>query len=183
MTRKEDMEMIETRSGLLAYLERIGYEKLHDRIAVEALIFTSEGKLLLQRRGEAAQDEVGKLEGVGGALGERSDLRKRLEEKIATEIGDDVDVNIERLLEVRLVPFTDRYGKVNEWVVVSYLCQLKSGTPVIGLPRHTESLHYLTLDQVYAMPEEKISKSLVQGRVTYRAKYGNRPYFEIESEA
>ena len=75
------------------------------------------------------------------------------------------------------------FGKPKEWVVVSYLCRQIAGTPKIGEREKIKKLHYVTLDEIYALNEKDISKSVVMGRETYRAKYGNRPYYEVPEES
>lgn len=181
------MKMIRNKEELSAYLESIGYDKSESdyKIAVEALIFTPEGKVILEERGPDAKDEVGKLEGVGGGIGDNDDLHRALQEEIGTELGvleGGLKVEIERLLEVRQVQFEDELGYLNDWVVVSYLCRQIEGIPVIGEPGKIAALHELTLDEIYAMDEADISKSVVIGRETYRAKYGNRPYYEVPED-
>jgi hypothetical protein len=176
------MQMIKYKSQLLAYLKQIGYSKSDYRIAVEALIFTPERKLIQGKRGQKVMDEVGKLEGIGGSVGDINDLHQALQERVHSELGPNVKVQIDRLLEVRQVVFDDRDRGPLDWVVVSYLCKLIGGRPVIGEPDATESLQELTLDELYAMDEAKLSRSTVLARITYRAKYGNRPYFETASE-
>ncbi len=180
------MEMIREKTELLAHLESIGYDKPNYRIAVEALIFTPEGKILLERRGREARDAVGKLEGVGGKVSESdNDLLQKLQEEIRNELGatrGGLKVAIERLLEVRQVQFSDRAVGPLDWVVVSYLCRIIEGTPVIGEPRKIASLEYLTLDELYAMPEKDLSNSMIGARETYKAKYGNRLYYEVPED-
>ncbi len=175
------MKMIKTRTELLTYLDSIGYDKPNYQIAVEALIFTPQGKLILQKRGEQARDEVGKLEGVGGRVHQsETDLHQKLLKEISEELGENLKVNIERLLEVRQVQFKEHgTGKMRDWIVVSHLCQLISGSPVIGEPHKTESLHYLTLDELYAKNELELSNSTIAARITYQQKYGNRPYYDV----
>jgi hypothetical protein len=65
-----------------------------------------------------------------------------------------------------------------DWVVVSYLCRLIDGQPIIGEPDMTESLHELNLDELHAIDEAELSRSTAIARITYQAKYGNRPYYE-----
>lgn len=183
------MKMIRTKTELIDYLDGIGYEKTDYRIAVEALIFTPEGEVILEERGPGCRDEVGKLEGVGGRFDHESDLHEALQEEIRSELGADfggLAVKIERLLEVRQVAFEEAVGprgakrkELKDWVVVSYLCRITAGEPVVGEPHKIKELHKLTLDEVYAKEEADLSKSVVMGRETYRTRYGNRPFYEM----
>src|SRR6266581_9014365 len=100
------MKSIKTRSELLDYLSRIGCDRKDYRIAVEALIFTREGKLLLEKRGRGCRDEIGKLEGVGGSLDNDDNLVEKLREEVEQELAahtGGVEIKIERLLEIRLI--------------------------------------------------------------------------------
>jgi hypothetical protein len=102
------MRMMRYKSQLLAYLEHIDYDKPPYRIAVEAHIFTPEGKVILGKRGKKVCDEVGKLEGIGGSIGAHNDLHQALLDRISCELGPKVRVKIDQLLEVRSVQFEDR---------------------------------------------------------------------------
>ena len=164
------------RSELLSHLKAEGIDAVGYRIAVEANIFDSEGKLLLQRRGPGARDEHGKLEGVGGDLGRSTDLHQALLDRIRSEIGDAAVVHIERLFEVRPVVFEEPHG-AQDWIVVSYLCRLISGTPRIVDRALTSELSRFTLDEIYALPDAQLSRSTSRFLALYRARFGTVPYF------
>jgi hypothetical protein len=171
------MQMIRYKSQLLTHLEHVSYNKLDYRIAVEALIFTMDGRIIHGKRGKKVTDEVGKLEGIGGSVGHHNDLHEVLQELIHNEIGPNVKVAIERLLEVRQVQFEDRDRGWLDWIVVSYLCRLREGHPEIVQLDMTESLYELTLDEFFAYPEDQLSRSSVIARQAYRAQYSNMPYY------
>jgi hypothetical protein len=185
------VQLITTKAQLLKCLEGRRDYNPKSKIAVEALIFMPDGRLLLEKRGPACKDEIGKLEGVGGSIKAFDDLLEALRSEIRQELGADragFKVSIDRLLEVRCVQFdevaVDRETKrvvgkrPQDWVVVSYLCRALEGTPLIGEADKIEALVYLTLDELFSMPEEKLSRSTVAARNVYRPKYGNRPYYE-----
>lgn len=176
------MDMITTRAELLAYLSTIEYQPPNYRIAVEALIFNADGRLLLEKRGPKCRDEIGKLEGVGGSLGKNDNLIEKLREEFNQELAAEsagLEIAIERLLEIRLVQFDDIDKGLLDWIVVSYLCRLKNGTPQIGEPEKIESLHYLTLEELFAYPADALSKSTVRAREVYQRRYGSRPYYDV----
>ena len=178
------MRMVTKKAEVLDHLKAVGYDKEDYRIAVEALIFTPDGKLLLEKRGPLCKDAVGLLEGVGGGLDEHDeDLHEALRHEISTELSGlngDLKVSIDRLLEIRQIQFEESKTKrLKEWVVVSYLCKLIEGEPVSGEPELIEELVYLTLDELYAKPESELSGSTIAARKVYQEKYGNRPYFEV----
>lgn len=174
------MQMIRFKPQLFEYLKNSGLETKNPnemRIAVEALIFTPQGRLLLEKRGQLVRDEVGKLEGVGGSIGEHTDLHRALKERIENELGEQVNVKIDQLLEVRLVNFVDRDRGTLEWVIVSYLCQLVEGTPEICEPDMVDELLELTLDEFFQRKETDLSQSAILGRKTYQKRFGNRLFF------
>lgn len=175
------MELIQTKAQLFDYLTRIGYSKKDYRIAVEALIFTPEGKLLLEERGPECRDEIGKLEGVGGRLN-GNDLLQELREEFDQELAahnQGLEIDIERLLEIRQVQFEEQYKGLQDWIVVSHLCRIKKGEPAIGEPGKIASLRKVSMDELYEMDEEDLSNSTIAARKTYKALYGNRPYYEV----
>jgi hypothetical protein len=179
------MKLIKTKTELLDYLNSIGYDKKDYRIAVEALIFTPEGKLLLEKRGPECRDEVGKLEGVGGRL-KGNDLLQELREEFDQELTaqqQELEIDIERLLEIRQVQFKEKDKGWQDWVVVSYLCRLKKGKPAIGEPGKIASLHEISMDKLYKMNKKKLSNSTTAAREVYKARYGNRPYYEVSEPA
>jgi predicted MPP superfamily phosphohydrolase/ADP-ribose pyrophosphatase YjhB (NUDIX family) len=169
---------LETMSDLKDHLQQQGWDVTGYRIAVEALIFNHQGRLLLQKRGELSRDEVGKLEGVGGQVKGEESLTDCLRSHVQKEIGPRVKIGIDQLLEVRPTRFVERAKDPQDWIVVSYLCRLLSGKPVIVDRERTAKLSWLTLDQLYAAPDEDLSRSTSRARDLYRVKYGTRPYFE-----
>lgn len=178
------MRLVTKKAEVLDYLRDAGYgSEQFPSIAVEALIFTPDGKLLLEKRGPLCKDAVGLLEGVGGGIDHHEDLHEALRHEINTEIGaghGGIKVSIDRLLEIRPIQFEEpRTKKLKDWVVVSYLCKLLEGRPDIAEPEKIEELVYLTLDELYDKPAHELSGSTVAAREVYKAKYGSRPYFEV----
>jgi hypothetical protein len=172
------MQTLRFKTQLLEYLKSSGYASNEQRIAVEALIFTTEGKIILEKRGRAVRDEIGKLEGVGGSIGQHTDLLQALKERFENELGEQVIINIDRLLEVRKVTFIERDRGSVDWIIVSYLCKLVDGTPEIYEPDMVDDLMEFTLDELFLLPEDDLSQSTIVARNTYKKSFGNRPYFE-----
>ncbi|MEU6916131.1 NUDIX domain-containing protein [Streptomyces olindensis] len=169
--------LIRTLTALKAHLRDLEYDPTGYRIAVEALIFDRKGRMLLQRRGPASRDEVGKLEGVGGQIGAYEDLIACLQAHIGKEIGGRVRVSVDYLLEARPVRFVERDVEPQDWIVVSYLCRLTAGRPTPTDLQRTESLHWISLDELHHIPDEELSKSTSRARDLYRVKFGTRPFF------
>lgn len=190
------MELIKTKTELKEHLREIGYSVENYSIAVEALIFTDTGKLVLLQRTDSARDARNRLEGVGGSLKEENlltGLKREIQEEIGDDKGDEtkLSVSIGKLLEIRQVQFFNhRSQKMVDWIVVSHLCSLKYGTPFNREPNNHVCIRCLSLDELYEWQEEPIyseagklikpglSKSLVMGRLVYKSKYGNKPYYE-----
>jgi len=178
--------MISKKAEVLGYLQNIDYDKTNYRIAVEALIFTKDGRLLLEKRGKHAKDEIGKLEGVGGGIDPYEDLHDALKHSINTELAEHqghIKVAIDHLLEIRCLQFDEKDKGPQDWVVVSYLCRAVAGEPHIGEPKKIEELVYLTMDELYAKDESELSLSTVAARKAYRPRYGSRPYYEVPENA
>jgi ADP-ribose pyrophosphatase YjhB (NUDIX family) len=169
--------MIAERAELLALAEAQGIEQRGARIAVEAHIFDAEGRILLQRRGPKARDEIGRFEGVGGDLRTADDLHEALRSEVKKELGLDVEIRIDELLEVRLVGFVERQDSVERWLIASYLCQLQSGTPRAVNPDLTSELRYFSLSELFVLPQGELSRSTNAAIQTYLNRYGERPYF------
>ncbi len=166
---------IATLDALKRHLAELRLDATGYRIAVEALIFDQNGRLLLQERGDDARDEIGKLEGVGGRVFS-DDLLECVHHYVREEIGASVGVQVDELLEVRPSRFVER-NQPEDWVVVSYLCRLLHGEPEIVDPSSTAALRWLRLTELNAIPDSDLSRSTSRARDLYRAKYRTTPYF------
>lgn len=199
----KSIDMIKNREQLSEWIERQKQvnptmQSFQDYwIAVEGLIFDREGKLVLVLRGPNARDERFKLEGIGGCLThmDGDDLQRHLLNEISQEIGDDVEISIDRMLEVRRVQFKDaKKNQWIDWVVVSYLCRIVKGEPINNEEDNHLEIRRLSLDELMSHPVEPefgkglpcsaknlikpgLSKSLVMGREVYAERYGNQPYY------
>lgn len=106
-------------------------------IAVEALIFDEYGRWILRERGQLAQDEVGKLEGIGGRVETNGNLRDELHREITEEIGTNAEVEIVAFLEIKTdrIHRLDNHQEFTDWVIVSYLCKHVAAKLQICEPR------------------------------------------------
>ena len=139
------------------------------KIAVGSLIFTKDYKVVMIERGSEARDAVGKLEGVGGKVDEsENDLHEVLRREIQEEIN--IDVDIDDVLTIKIMPGQ----KFPYWVVVDYLCRLKSGTPTIMEPNKIKAIHTLSLDNIR---EDRLSEYQQVAMKVYREKFGNKVYW------
>jgi hypothetical protein len=113
------------------------------KLAVAALI-ERDGKIFLLCRGDSAMDEVGCLEGVGGRLESlEHDLETGLERELREETCDRSTIThptsevvpcgyrVRSFLGCDLLSFFNRDGAYHDWVVVTFLCGVLSGDPVV----------------------------------------------------
>lgn len=163
---------MKTIDELKEYLSTLKNVPEHYKVAVGSLIFTSDDKVLLIERGAKARDEQGKLEGVGGSLGEGERLDEALLREIKEEIGSDVEIEISDNFFVKILP-GDKGGF---WVVVDFLCKLVSGTPRIMEKDKIEALHFLSLEDINYDDLSVFQKVTMD---EYRKRYGNSPYYKL----
>jgi hypothetical protein len=154
--------------------QRVNDESVFDdySVAVESLIFDANGGWLLIRRGSAAGDEVGKLEGIGGCAEESDDLRSELIREISEEIGDHVDIEILHFLEAKSDTTTkilpDGTEISRNWVIASFLCRLISGDPVVQEPDKNEGFERIV---DLAVDPDRLSSSCVQSLATLQREW------------
>ena len=154
---------MKTVGGLTQYISSLPNPPIEYKIAVGSLIFTQDNRVILIERGNKARDAVGKLEGVGGQVDEsEKNLHDVLRREIKEEI--DIDVYIDDVLTVKIMPGT----KHPYWVVVDYLCRLKSGTPKIMEPEKIRAIHVLSLDEIQ---EESLSEYQRIAMSAYRKRH------------
>ena len=135
-TREDVMQWARDNPAALTALEQ-------RKLAVAALI-ERDGKVFLLCRGDSALDEVGCLEGVGGRLESLEyDLETGLERELREETCDRSTIThpagevvtcsykIRSFLGCDLLSFLNNDGACHEWVVVTFLCGLSSGDPVV----------------------------------------------------
>lgn len=161
-----------TKEELVKYLSSLSNPPQTYKVAVGAMIFSSDDKVILLERGARARDAVGKLEGVGGGVDDgESNLYLALQREIKEEIGD-VKVSIDGMLGVKILPGE----KYHFWVVVDYLCRLVSGTPKIMEPGKTVKIHQIALDEIR---EEMLSVYQKVALKMYHNRYGNTPFYKV----
>jgi hypothetical protein len=168
-------ELLRTVTALKKYLEQRQYDAMGYRLAVEALIFDPNGKLLLQKRGPECRDEVGNFECLGGQVA-GEDLIDCTIARVRELVGNDVRIQVDELLDVQPARFMERHGP-EDWIVVGYLCRLIEGTPRPVNPRKTASLHWMDLSELHATPDNTLSRSTSRHRDIYRLKFRMNPYF------
>ena len=164
------IKAMKTVGELTKYISSLPNPPIKYKIAVGSLIFTKDNKVILIERGSEARDAVGKLEGVGGKVdASENNLHEVLRREIKEEI--DIAVDIDDVLTIKIMPGTNDPN----WVVVDYLCRLKSGTPKIMEPKKIKAIHTLPLNEIR---EDSLSEYQQVTMTAYRKKYGNTVYYE-----
>lgn len=166
---------LQTVSALKSYLKERQYDAMGYRIAVEAMIFEPNGKVLLQVRGPDCRDEIGKLECLGGQVS-GEDMIEVTIRRIRELVGEDVTVEVDEVLDVQPARFVEKHGP-EDWIVVAYLCRLISGQPRPMNPRKTAALKWLDLSELHAIDDAQLSRSTSHQRDIYRVKFRTKPYF------
>ncbi len=197
---------MKTRQDVVRWAEEeptLGAEKIDSlRIAVAALIFSQGGQILLQFRGPVAIDAVGCVEGIGGSVGPSDDsLEAALKRKMDQEIGIDCRVSAFEFLTCSHLPF-ESDGQMKDWAVVTFVCELTSGEPVVGEPGRTDGIGWFDLGQLASWhPPERRGVSLTdyEGKTfeadagisiwvptvikAYIQKYGEKPWRSRKNDA
>ena len=112
-------------------------------VGVGAVIFNSENRVFLARRGKEARNESGKWEFPGGAVEFGETLEHALMREVREEYG--FDIVIDELLDVvnHLIP-----AEKQHWVSPTFLCRIKSGTPSILEPHKCDEISWFELDEI-----------------------------------
>lgn len=120
-------------------------------VAVEALVFDSSDNWILMERGPGCRDEIGKLEGIGGRVENDSDFRSALKREIVEEVGNNARIDILRFFEARKDTVEVPNSLINEkkhWVIISYICFLRSGELVISEPEKNHGFIRVSIEEI-----------------------------------
>jgi mutator protein MutT len=105
-------------------------------VAVGALIFNDEGKILLCKRSQHAKNEWGRWEAPGGEV----EFGETLHHAIAREMQE--ELGIELVIEKQL-PAADHIllEEYQHWVPTSFICKIKNGKePMIMEPDKCDAI-------------------------------------------
>lgn len=118
-------------------------------VGVGAVIFNSDDRVFLAKRGKEARNESGKWEFPGGAVEFGETLEQALVREVMEEYGFAIEV--QALLDVvnHLIP-----GEKQHWVSPTYLCRIKSGTPGIKEPHKCDEIGWYALEEI---PEDRLT--------------------------
>lgn len=124
--------------------------------AVECVLFDRKGNWILMERGSGSRDEIGKLEGVGGALENGENPVSGLKRELAEEVGKDPEIEITDYIGYKELDESEQEGADKNWAVIMYLGLLKSGELHIMEPDKNRGFQYVKPGKV---EPEKLSSS------------------------
>jgi hypothetical protein len=112
-------------------------------IAVEGLVFDIDGRWILIERGGSANDEVGKLEGIGGRAEGLGELRAELCRELREEAGDEAKIDIVSFFEIKSDTVQHK-GVEKNWIIASFLCRHVSGALQVTEPHKNRGFVYIS---------------------------------------
>ncbi len=127
-------------------------------VGVGAVIFNSEGKVFLAKRGRDARNESGKWEFPGGGVEFGETLEHALRREVREEYGCEIEVL--ELLDVvnHVIP-----AEKQHWVSPTFLCRITRGTTLIREPHKCDEIGWFVLDDISKKDLSLASKKSLQG--------------------
>ncbi len=115
----------------------------HIGVGVGAIIFDSEGRVFLAKRGPEARNERNRWEFPGGGVEFGETLKHAIVREIAEEYGFEIEVR--ELLDVidHIIPDEGQH-----WVSTTFICGVKSGVPRIKEPHKCDEIGWFRLDTI-----------------------------------
>lgn len=91
------------------------------KVGVICFLFDKDGKLVFNRRGPGARDDIGKLQALGGSInGNDPDFRSAMKRELMEEAGiGDASIN-EFIGAIVDSKYDKNSGKVVDWVILAY---------------------------------------------------------------
>lgn len=131
-------------------------------VGVGAIIFNTEGKIFLAKRGQGARNESGKWEFPGGSVEFNETLEHALCREVREEYGFEIEVR--ELLDVvdHIIPQEKQH-----WVSPSFICRITSGTPTIREPDKCDEIGWYALEEV---PEDRLTIASQKSLASLRKK-------------
>jgi 8-oxo-dGTP diphosphatase len=135
-------------------------------VGVGAVIFNSEGKVFLAKRGQEVRNESGKWEFPGGAVEFNETLEKALAREVMEEYG--FEVAVLELLDVvdHIIPEEQQH-----WISPTFICTVKKGKPMIQEPHKCDAIGWFDLDRI---PEDQLSIASKNSLASIRKKTADK---------
>ena len=127
------------------------------KVAVICFIFDKNGRVILNRRGPGARDEVGLLQAVGGSVN-KSDANfiEALKREIVEETGN-YNIRIGKFIGAYYnKSFDNETKEYIDWIILGYIGYLESGKLENKEINRSYEFETLSLDEI---KEEELSKS------------------------
>lgn len=112
-------------------------------VGVGAFIFNDEGKLLLEKRGPLAKNEVGAWIVPGGTVDFGETLKEATIREVKEELGVDIELGEQLLCYDHLLPDENQH-----WVATAFMARIISGTPEILEPGKCDEIAWFSLDSL-----------------------------------
>lgn len=127
------------------------------KVAVICFIFTKDGKIILNKRGLGARDEVGKIQAIGGSVNKTDvDFIAAMKREIKEELGN-VTVKIGDFIGAYYDRKTDNETKEEiDWIILGYIGYLESGKLE---NKEKDRCMSIIIDDINNIKSEKLSKS------------------------
>jgi 8-oxo-dGTP diphosphatase len=135
-------------------------------VGVGVVIFDTDGRVVLAKRGSLARNEKNRWEFPGGSVEFGETLVHALVREIAEEYGFEIEV--QELLDVvdHFIPDEGQH-----WVSPTFICRVKSGTPHIREPHKCEGIGWFSIDEI---PEAKLTIASRKSLESLRKKMHTR---------
>ncbi len=126
-------------------------------VGVGVALFNDEGKILITKRGQKAQNDRGKWEIPGGAV----EYGETLEDAAVREIKEENDVDIE---VVELLGIYNHLLKEEgqHWVAPTFVCRHVGGEPKIMEPDKCEAVGWYSVDEALRLDLSDITRHNVE---------------------
>ena len=144
------------------------------RLAVSALLFDANDRVVLIKRGPAARDARGLLESPGGEVDYVSSFQENLTREVREELGSG-QIAIGCPLLIHCI----ENGEAR-WIVITLPCRMLSGEPRNMEPDKALSINMYSLQEWFKVPNNELSISAIAERRVYSATFGCSLWFQME---
>lgn len=116
-------------------------------VGIGAVIISSEGKILLAKRGQTAKNERGKWEFPGGTV----EFGDTMKDTIIREMKEELNIEIEPILH--LPPIDHIIHNDNQhWVTSVFISKITKGKPTIMEPEKYKEIGWFGMAELQKLP-------------------------------
>ncbi len=155
---------VKTMDELIVKLGSVAPELDTIKVAVVCFLFDKAGKLVLQRRGPGARDEIGKLEAIGGSVNNKdANLREALRRELIEEAGDKAEIVIEDFIGAQIDGKIDAHTKqYTNWIILAYKGLLVDGELINAEPDRSIGFERNSLEEFLGNDLSKTAENFVR---------------------